>query len=780
MSSGQTKPEKDDTGKPAAAPAQTGRAESFFDMAARSLHEFQGDTTNRIVDLIAHQDLARKFSDSINSQLAGQYVEGKALLETRAAQGKTASDLSGLSPAQQTAVRAYQKIHNELPASIPLVDRDALMRSVERSIESKVRTSRPESTPIPEPHPRAVEFHKALDSAPAMTGSSTGRTIPKPHEPEARELKSTRSDGSPAAYQSKPQEQAKPQQEVRQIEADKHISAPKVVANLESVGTVSEAPPARAQARGDTAGAIPFSPLLRDKTLPPEWIQPRLETFSLRPAAVAPIVFERLTAKALPYLPHESETPGRVIEPPAQQKASSERWCNISVRLLGLPGSRPVEVTIVRSGSKRIFPADDPVVQKRMHIVRLILTNQGIPIGRIFDQSLRLLPLRPSAPRQDAAATVRAADSVVRLGPSSGVVSRPLSSAPSESAPSTRPDSTATEKVQGPGQGPAKRFVKPEHERFVEKSVDQSVDKQADRLQPQITDSAGSHSRFEPVSKSGSGTEPESRSKSESEPESELDSELELDPDSGAEDEPGKTPTGSKAEGQQQTRITKTFVVRGSMPDKRYITGGELAFVAIMALAGASRVRPDENAGAHGLGMVRREYIMVEEEEGVVWSEPGYELPPLPGKARVDSTEDADNSEAKETAGGSRPRAESERKILMRPQIMVQAEDDLAEMAGLLFNDSRFGHLIADINRHSTRQKFEAGARVVMLYTRQRLSLPVYQDILRFSSTHLREAGQIKLITVVENSAVDRELLEHGLGQILGLNSPNRDPLGPT
>ncbi|MBS1997379.1 MAG: hypothetical protein JSS86_13755 [Cyanobacteria bacterium SZAS LIN-2] len=260
-----------------------------------------------------------------------------------------------------------------------------------------------------------------------------------------------------------------------------------------------------------------------------------------------------------------------------------------------------------------------------------------------------------------------------------------------------------------------------------------------------------------------------------------MDSELELDPDSGSEDEAGKTPTGSKAEGQQQTRITKTFVVRGSMPDKRYITGGELAFVAIMALAGASRVRPDENAGAHGLGMVRREYIMVEEEEGVAWSEPGYELPPLPGKARVDSTEDADNSEAKETAGGSRPRAESERKILMRPQIMVQAEDDLAEMAGLLFNDSRFGHLIADINRHSTRQKFEAGARVVMLYTRQRLSLPVYQDILRFSSTtRLHEAGQIKLITVVENSAVDRELLEHGLGQILGLNSPNRDPLGPT
>jgi hypothetical protein len=183
---------------------------------------------------------------------------------------------------------------------------------------------------------------------------------------------------------------------------------------------------------------------------------------------------------------------------------------------------------------------------------------------------------------------------------------------------------------------------------------------------------------------------------------------------------------------------SKSYIVRNLGTDKQFITGTEFAFVAIMALAGAARARPGENAAEAGLNQTRRDYILLE----------GESLTPSP-----------------------RPT-----KTLLRPQILVQEEDDLLDIAQVLFHDSRLGHLIADLNVDSTAQSYEQNARIVRLLTRQRLALPVYQDILQYSEK-LSAIGDMPLITIVETTEVDRELLFEGLAPLIGLASKNRDPL---
>jgi hypothetical protein len=228
--------------------------------------------------------------------------------------------------------------------------------------------------------------------------------------------------------------------------------------------------------------------------------------------------------------------------------------------------------------------------------------------------------------------------------------------------------------------------------------------------------------------------------------------------------------------------VKGTYVVKGLIPDKRYITGGELAFVAIMALASASRVRPGENAAQQGLSQVRREYVLVEEEP---WLDPDYDLgeaTPSGGTEVGSIGHDATDRRRKETRSQEKPlraaqRIKGSRKILLRPQIIVQEGDNLSDMAEALFNDSRYGHLIADLNYKTIAECYEQKTRIVRLITRQRLSLPVYQDTVQFDARRLGEIGSCHLITIVESTAIDREAFTDGLSTMLGVNSKNRDPL---
>jgi|GEM_PF-2733164 len=806
-----TTPEGDEKHKTAegSASQQSARHGSFFDYVARKVHEVQGNATNQIVGLIAHEDLAAKFSQPINSELAREYLKGKTLLESREAQGKAESDLSGLSREQQASILAYQKVHLDLPASIPLVDRDALMRQVEHNIEIKARVSKGETVQIPPPHPAASRELKEVQPV-SPVRQPDKKAPPKPNEPVTRELKSQRQEESPRVERSAFNKISADKSGIDKSGVDKPgtnksssdkpaytESTSDRISSNRTAAERSETPPSvRPVPHPELHPELPkisASPLLSERKDSPEWLQQRLQTFTLRPAtvtahqtdeAVARIIDKLVKTPLLQVKANIAQAPTTqiaqaTISSPVQ-RSETLRWAQVVSRLNILCDrsalvkenrARQLETPFRRP----TFTDTDNHSPTRLRLVQLTVANKGIPLGRHFDKREIILTLKqfnqtfcktdPPVHRPEQVTPQQLA-SQQKLAPLRLV--RTFSGQAASSVLTL----ILTEKSRPDKDLPATSEPKPSNSsaaNFVEFNAHTSAQVHS-QAQPQAQPHAELKSEFHSSSESVSELETESESKSESE------SESESAPASASASEsksPGKRSTYSPT--------STSYVVRGFMPDKRYITGGELAVVAIMALASAARVRPGENATETGLGLVGRQYVLVDEE---AWTEPNYKVPPVEGenvaeKSKIDEKFKKDDKTSQPQDSVSHPaKVRIERKILTRPQILIESHDDLAEMAGILFNDTRLGHLIADLNSNAIIQNITQGARVVRLTTRQRISLPVYQDILQYD-VHLAQADSLKLITIVEETALDRELLENGLSRIIGLHSPNRDPLEP-
>jgi hypothetical protein len=69
------------------------------------------------------------------------------------------------------------------------------------------------------------------------------------------------------------------------------------------------------------------------------------------------------------------------------------------------------------------------------------------------------------------------------------------------------------------------------------------------------------------------------------------------------------------------------------------------------------------------------------------------------------------------------------------------------------------------------------GKTVVRLRSRQEIVIPVYQDIVDFQKRRTKEMFGSNLITVVEQTQIDREIVDMAIAPMLGLNSKNIDPL---
>lgn len=118
-----------------------------------------------------------------------------------------------------------------------------------------------------------------------------------------------------------------------------------------------------------------------------------------------------------------------------------------------------------------------------------------------------------------------------------------------------------------------------------------------------------------------------------------------------------------------------------------------------------------------------------------------------------------------------------------RRTILVQESDTLLSIAEHYFDDPNLGWLIADLNRPNLKESFVDGKRIVELRTRQQLFLPDSEDIEQFYR-QARTARTDSLVTIVEQSQLDRELLSTILGRVItekriqieNKNSPSIDP----
>lgn len=177
----------------------------------------------------------------------------------------------------------------------------------------------------------------------------------------------------------------------------------------------------------------------------------------------------------------------------------------------------------------------------------------------------------------------------------------------------------------------------------------------------------------------------------------------------------------------------------GLCPSKKLaLIGPEVALAALLVSAGVARVR--------GAAAVAETHLTVTDAEVV----------------RLDTDPDAQLQLHK-----YEPR--------MRPTWLVRSNEDLCALADHLFHDARLGWLIADLNHSNTIEIFDGPKRVVELRARQKIELPVWQDIVEFHKQRI-DFHTKDLVTVVTETAIDQELMHElmqlTLAPIIGTAAP--------
>jgi hypothetical protein len=111
---------------------------------------------------------------------------------------------------------------------------------------------------------------------------------------------------------------------------------------------------------------------------------------------------------------------------------------------------------------------------------------------------------------------------------------------------------------------------------------------------------------------------------------------------------------------------------------------------------------------------------------------------------------------------------------IQRPTVLVAVNDTLTSIAETFFHDANIAWLLLDLNRNSVKQTEVDGMTVVQLVTRQKLMLPVWDpDITDFYADRREEKQIENLITIVEETQLDKELMSSILGNVISEKKQN-------
>src|SRR6185369_4332105 len=132
-------------------------------------------------------------------------------------------------------------------------------------------------------------------------------------------------------------------------------------------------------------------------------------------------------------------------------------------------------------------------------------------------------------------------------------------------------------------------------------------------------------------------------------------------------------------------------------------------------------------------------------------------------------TDDTASSAEHDLMGDRSDKKQSSAKdtVFFRPTASISVGQTLVTLAEQLFHDANLGWLIADLNCDHGREYWMDGKRIIELRSRQKLVLPVWQDILSFYSQRPPHSRPENLITVVVQTEIDRHALQGFLGRVI-------------
>lgn len=214
---------------------------------------------------------------------------------------------------------------------------------------------------------------------------------------------------------------------------------------------------------------------------------------------------------------------------------------------------------------------------------------------------------------------------------------------------------------------------------------------------------------------------------------------------------------GSERGGRSQTRVTEgeeggdelaefrallkaRSAARGT--EKRYLTGVEIALAAAIAAAAIAKSREEKEHALSQAEIAAKQLRELMDDD--------MEL----------ATPDDETSNANgRLAFPNRP----------RPLYLIAHNDTLIGLAEHFYNDSAVAWLIADLNAGRVTEHIEDGRRIVELRTRQEIELPLWDEVHHFLRHSAKDFNPENLVTIINETEVDRELLDSFLSTVIGV-----------
>lgn len=761
-----------------------------FEQVTKAVDKAQqnaGDLTNAAINAVTHNDLGKQFADNVSPELANDYQKGKALIAQRISQGHASTDMSGLDKVQKRQVEAYHKLHSELPAKIPFYNQEALSRQIDLALSQKtkslppaaVSTTRPTSVPQPQTNRSSTSSHgvalpgvakdatrsqaKSSEAKSAETKVMSSETKAAPvisSEVKASEPKVTEARAAAVNYRSTVIEQSSPPKTSAPLKSSPESLADTRDKNSEGKNTDTTLPQNRptpatkielplsnrtyaTKFDGRAAFSDDHQSTYRGKKEGGQ-TETKLE-HKAQQNSVPKIVASELPnsqskaetktetkTEVLTRVKNQIETENRSLPNTKASVENTSSATKSSDHIEQKAADKPLfEATRGRDPiGQMLRQVGDATIQSAQKTVesagaRTTIYDKASPLYlempkyRTFDRLIKnnLLPLKHSL---DAGV---AAPRAIVLSPFGG---RALFVHTAPLLPHELPHAdTQAASTSNLGDGASRANFSTT---YVSKHVQSTAEHTSKDF---VSASESSHPTVV--------TPPAIKITEEVTP-SKLPFVQDLTDSIGTISD---TVTKRSVSGGQTTSDATIRTAR----DLNYITGAELVFAVIVAVAGTARARGQEQQ----IEPVRLEAPLAE--------------------TNADSKIIATADDVAQLVLDSVKLA-----TVVRPQVIVALDDTLTLIAARLYGDASVAWLIAALNPQC-QYHYHKERCLVRLKVRQVLTLPVFDDLKSFARQRKSYMVAVNILTVVEDTAVNKEVLNQTFAALLGLGSLSSDPL---
>lgn len=220
------------------------------------------------------------------------------------------------------------------------------------------------------------------------------------------------------------------------------------------------------------------------------------------------------------------------------------------------------------------------------------------------------------------------------------------------------------------------------------------------------------------------------------------------------------------ADKSSDTFPSQTLIFKGRV-DNRYITGVEIALAAIVAAAGAKRVRLDEIVAQTAEGKLampqvqRIEAFLPDAQES---QSPSFVETKLSTEKAIRRLGEKDKEPSSPVDVAPQDQRLPIHKFNRKTKLIGPGDTLVSIAESHTGGEGRIAWLIADLNKSRVKDSYVDGKRIVEIRSRESIELPSSEEALEFLNTLGRHLKPEDLITVVVETQIDRELLNEQFG----------------